>query len=354
MKSLLQSGINDYGHNYYAIVTMHTKKRSKNRSSTVLWRATYENIMMPQVIRSSFKGGLIAPVVVIFLAISCIVCAAASPEVVVVQSADIRPFDETRNGFESTCGCTIAEVIVTGSARSNVAGAIRRMNPDGVLAIGLDALARVQNIRDIPLFYTMTAGTGHPFQELKNLSGVSMFISPERQLQAIKEMFPNARRIGLIYDPRNTASLFERAVQYANAHSIEIIAKKAYSNRAVLPLLEELKGKIDVFIMFPDVTVTNRETIDSMLLFSFRNGIPIFTFSEKYVEMGALAALIVDPFDLGAQTGEIFRKRLEGRSPISSTREYARQQVLLINPKIAQKLGIKISDAILKKSVMVK
>ena len=117
----------------------------------------------------------------------------------------------------------------------------------------------------------------------------------------------------MIYDPRHTASLFERAVQYANAHSIEIIAKKADTTRAVLPLLEELKGKIDVFIMLPDVTVTNRETIDSMLLFSFRNRIPIFTFSEKYVEMGALAALIVNPYDLGAQTGEIVRKRLEGR-----------------------------------------
>jgi len=310
--------------------------------------------MMPQVIRPSFKGGLIAPFVGIFLAISCIVCTAASPEIVVVQSADIKPFDETRDGFESTCGCTIADVIVTGSARSDVTGTIRRMNPDGVLAIGLDALERVQNIRDIPLFYTMTAGTGHPFQELKNLAGVSMFISPERQLQAIKEMFPNARRIGLIYDPRNTASLFDRAVQYANAHSIEIIAKKADSTRAVLPLLEELKGKIDVFLMLPDVTVTNRETIDSMLLFSFSNRVPIFTFSEKYVEMGALAALIVNPFDLGAQTGEIARKRLEGRSLGGSTRAYARQQVLLINSKIAQKLGIAIPEAILKKSVTVK
>jgi len=309
--------------------------------------------MMPQVISQSFKSGLIAPLVIIFLAISGIVCT-ASPEIVVVQSADIRPFDETRDGFESTCGCTIADVIVIGSDRADVAGTIRRMNPDGVLAIGLDALARVQTIRDIPLFYTMTAGIGHPFQELKNLSGVSMFISPERQLQAIKEMFPDAKRIGLIYDPRHTDALLERAVQYANAHSIEIIAKKADTTRAVLPLLEELKGKIDVFIMLPDVTVTNRETIDSMLLFSFRNRVPIFTFSEKYVEMGALAALIVNPFDLGAQTGEIVRKRLEGRSQGGSTRTYARQQVLLINPKIAQKLGIAIPEAILKKSVMMK
>lgn len=313
-----------------------------------------KQLMMPKAIGPAFKGGMIAPFVLIFLALSGIVCTAASPEIVVVQSADIKPFDEARSGFESACGCTVAEVIVTGSDRSDVAGAVRRLNPDGVLAIGLDALARVHTIRDIPLFYTMTAGMGHPLQELKNLSGVSMFISPERQLQAIKEMFPAAKRIGLIYDARNTASLYERAVQYANAHSMEIVAKKAGSTRDVLPLLEELKGKIDVFIMLPDITVTNRETIDSMLLFSFRNRIPIFTFSEKYVEMGALAALTVSPFDLGAQTGEIAHKLLKSEGSGGSIRAYARKQVLLINTKIAQKLGISIPDAILKKSVTVK
>ena len=310
--------------------------------------------MIPQLIRSAFKSGLIAPFVFIFLAISCIICTAASPEIVVVQSADIKPFDEARNGFESACGCTITEVIVTGSDRSDVVGTIRRMNPDGVLAIGLDALARVQMIRDIPLFYTMTVGSGHPFQEVKNLSGVSMFISPESQLQAIKEMFPDARRIGLIYDARNTAALVERAVLYANAHAIDIIVKRANGTRDVLPLLDELKGKIDVLIMLPDVTVTNSQTIDSILLFSFSNRIPIFTFSEKYVEKGALAALIVNPFDLGAQTGEIARKILKGDSRGGSIRASARKQVLFINTKIAQKLGIVIPDAILKKSMTVK
>jgi putative tryptophan/tyrosine transport system substrate-binding protein len=309
---------------------------------------------MPKIIRSSFNGGLIALFVLIFLAVSVIVGAAVSPAIVVVQSSDIRPFDEARAGFESTCGCTITDVIVTSSATANIAETVRGMEPDGVLAIGLDALMKVQTIRDIPMFYTMTASMSLPFQELKNLSGVSMFISPERQLRAIKETFPGAERVGLIYDDRNSASLVERAVRYANAHSIEIIAKKVSSSRDVLPLLDELKGKIDVFIMLPDVTVTNPETIESMLLFSFRNRVPLFTFSKKYVEMGALAALTVNPFDLGVQTGEIAHKILKSDARGGSMREFARTQILLINTKIAQKLGIVIPDAILEKSVKVK
>ncbi len=100
--------------------------------------------------------------------------------------------------------------------------------------------------------------------------------------------------------------------------------------------------------------MTNPETIESMLLFSFRNRVPLFTFSKKYVEMGALAALTVNPFDLGVQTGEIAHKILKSDARGGSMREFARTQILLINTKIAQKLGIVIPDAILEKSVKVK
>ncbi|HMK55663.1 MAG TPA: ABC transporter substrate binding protein [Dissulfurispiraceae bacterium] len=289
----------------------------------------------------------------VLIAASGVPCPAAPPELVVVQSADIKPFNDTRAGFERTCGCDIADVIITSADRQDIVSIIRRTNPDGVLAIGLDALARVKNVHDVPLFYTMTAGTGHPLEEMKNLSGVSMSISPEVQIQTVLEILPKTRRIGIIYDVRHSAHFVERVARYAAERKVEIVAQQVSDSRDVLTLLNGLKGRIDVLIMLPDMTVINKENINGMLLFSFSVGVPIFTFSEKYVEMGALAALTVEPFDLGAQTGEIAHMLLVGaeRGPI---RMYARKRILFINPKIAQKLGISILDAILKNSVIVK
>ncbi|HTZ17144.1 MAG TPA: ABC transporter substrate binding protein [Dissulfurispiraceae bacterium] len=285
---------------------------------------------------------------------ACTICSAAPAEIVVVQGADIKPFDDALEGFESTCECTISEVIISGSETSDIAGRARRLHPDAVLALGADALAKVRTIRDIPIFYTMTAGARHPFGELSNLSGVSMFISAERQIDAIRELFPGARRIGIIYDARNTAALIERTIQYGRSNSVEVVAKQTSSARDVQSLLEGMKGQIDVLMMVPDVTVTTPETLDSMLLFSFRNRVPIFTFSEKYVQQGAVAALIVAPYDLGAQTGEIARKLMREKAERTAVRSYAKKQVLMINTRIAKKLGIVISDAIMKKSVKVK
>ena len=72
-----------------------------------------------------------------------------------------------------------------------------------------------------------------------------------------------------------------------------------------------MKGKIDIFWMLPDAEVITPETVDSILLFSFQNNVPVFSFSSKYVKMGALASLSVDPFALGAQTGELVAKKLD-------------------------------------------
>jgi putative ABC transport system substrate-binding protein len=72
--------------------------------------------------------------------------------------------------------------------------------------------------------------------------------------------------------------------------------------------------------------------------------VPIFSFAGKYVEMGAVAALVVDPHDMGVQAGEIVKTLAAGRKgPI---RVYARRSRLVINTKVAAKMGLKIRDEI--------
>ena len=289
-----------------------------------------------------------------FLAFFAAACLADQPEVVVVQSSDVRPFTEAVEGFERTCACVISEIIIAGTDRSDIAAKVRRLQPDAVFALGTDAISKLQSVVDIPIFYTLVAGAKQPFPEMANLSGVSIYITPERQIDAIMELLPAAKRIGVIYDSRNTSSFVEKAIQYARSNGVEVIPRQANSARDVSALLEGLKGRIDVLLMVPDVTVITPETIDAMLLFSFRNRIPIFTFSDKYVEMGAMAAITVEPRDLGAQIGEILRKAMSGRTGGGSVRALPRKYVLLLNTKIAKKLGISLTAEMLKNCVTVK
>jgi len=269
-------------------------------------------------------------------------------EVVAVKSADIKPYNDALRGFKTTCECSVRELDISEIGRSGILREINGTGPDAVLAIGLDAFRHLRSISNIPLVYTMV-----PYVDTdtlsENISGVSMEISVQTYINAIMDIFPSAHRIGLIYS-RKTESLAMETIRISGSKGIKIIAKLASTPAEVPSIIDGMKDRIDVFWMLPDTTVVTPETVNYMLLFSFQNKIPIFTFSKKYVEMGAVASLGINPFDLGSQAGEIMNRLLYEKDVKSPVRATARKTVLSINKKVAVKLGIMIRDEILRKA----
>ena len=158
-------------------------------------------------------------------------------------------------------------------------------------------------------------------------------------------LFTKAKRIGIIYDPRNTAEFVGNASKAASATRLELVTKQVDDPSQIPAVVQEMQQKIDILWLIPDPTVVTNEIIDYLFRFSFQNNIPIFTFSKKYVEMGAVASLDIDPYDMGEQVASIVNKVLAGR-PAGST-VYARKSHLTINKKMATKLGITISEGLL-------
>lgn len=279
---------------------------------------------------------------------------ASSPdasEIVVLKSADIKPYNDAVEGFRSSCNCEVSdEMSHPENGASEVSEEILFRNPDGVLAIGIDAFSLVKGIRDLPVVYAMIPNSQSSGIFGKNVSGVNMYISPEKYLSAMLELFPSAKRIGLIYDPRNMEPFVQEAAHAAQSRGIELVMKKASRPGDTPLLIEGMKDRIDVFWMLPDMTVINQESVKFLLLFSFQNRVPIFTFSKKYVEMGAVAGLNMTPYDMGVQAGEIMKKVLTEKAAKSPIRTDARKTVLMVNTKVARKMGIKIRDEISKKA----
>jgi putative ABC transport system substrate-binding protein len=278
---------------------------------------------------------------------------AAVCEVVVVQSSEIRPFQEALEGFEETSGCSIKEVISVQPGIPDLSSMVRRLRPDAILALGLDSVIRLQQIRDIPVFFTMAANLPENVRSVDNVSGVSMIVEPERQIEALKLLLPNIRRAGVIFNASRSRNFIDRLIQAGRKHHVEIIATPAKSPQDVFHLLSELKGRADAIVMLPDLTLMTQETVNAMLLFSFKNSIPLVSFSEKFAGMGALAAIAVIPRDLGRQTGEMVREYLRNKIAYKNRRSYARKNEIFINWTVARKLGISIRDELLKKSIKV-
>jgi putative ABC transport system substrate-binding protein len=294
-----------------------------------------------------FKKSVVLQIILLFL---LPVVSSQANDVVVLKSANIQPYDDALRGFRSSCGCNVLEVISGQVGAGSSAMKNGEFNADMVFAVGMDALSRAQTVTNLPVVYAMVLPSQFPGQIKNNVSGVSMEIPPAKSLGTIQEIFPDVRRVGIIYNRGHSDSFIREALSAAQQRGIRLVLKEADSPSEVPLLIDAMRGQIDVFWMVPDVTVITPETVKYLLLFSFRNKVPVFSFSGKYVEMGALAALNVVPFDIGVQAGEMAKKLSNGRNNGTPIRVDARKTELSVNRTVARKLGIRISDDMLKKA----
>jgi putative tryptophan/tyrosine transport system substrate-binding protein len=286
----------------------------------------------------------------LLILVCCCGVAEAGQRVLVVQSLSVTPYDEALVGFKSAYDAEITKVVLSDQIKVDFSQIIQSNKPDLILAIGMDALTKVKAIEDIPIIYMMVLNPQAISFGEKNISGISMTLSPEKQVTTLLEVLPAVKRIGTLYNPDRTGNFIKGAVNAANNMGITLAAEKVQSTKEVPSALKNIRNKIDAFWMIPDITVYSPETIEYLLLSLLENQKPIISFSEKYVELGALMSISIDPFDIGKQAGEMAKTILSNAGQSDVQRLDARKAVIIINLRIAKKLGITIGEKVLAKA----
>jgi putative ABC transport system substrate-binding protein len=297
-------------------------------------------IFSPVISSAKLKAALLAAALAVCLVL--LPRPASAKDVIIIKEAEIKPFRDAIEGFKSACGCRAEEVSLSDK---NLIGRIEKARPGAVFAVGTQALAKAEALKDVPVIYAMVM----PSEEAilpAYMSGVSMDIAPETWLKTMTALFPGVKRIGVLSDPEHTGPFVTKAAAAAQARGITLVVKSMSNPRNAPALLDEFKNEIDLFWMLPDPTVITSETLDYLMLFSFQNNLPVFSFSKKYVMNGAAAALAIDPHDMGAQAGEQYRVLSRGgKGPL---RAYARTARLIVNRKVIEKMKVQTSSEILR------
>lgn len=268
----------------------------------------------------------------------------AAQKVLILQSVRVAPYEEAVKGLRSVASGSVKRLVLSDLEGVDIAKAVRNERPDVIVAIGTDAMIRVKRIKDIPIIYLMVFDPQNTLTVGSNITGIGIHVAPDRQLASAQKVMPRLKRVGTLYNPSQSGALFRKTQATARSLGIDLVAREVRSSRDVLKVIEGMKGDIEAFLMLPDTTVVTPDTVEYLLLFSLKNRIPIITFSDKYVEMGAIMALDVDPYDLGRQAGEMVRKIQSGTSPESIPRSDPRSAVITINSKIARKLGLTLNE----------
>lgn len=270
-------------------------------------------------------------------------------KVAVIKSSDIKPYSEALEGFRNSCDCDVSEIIPASQASPAIIEGIIKSAPDGILAVGSEAYRKVKSIKTVPVFYVMVMPSELMAPLPHNTYGVSMEMSPKASLAAIREVFPKTEKIGLLFNPAKSRHYAFEISELAKNLGIDILMLEVSEANQIPLLLNKAGNRIDLLWMTPDATFISPDVFDRLLSFSFENKVPIFTFSRKYVEKGAVASLDINPHEVGLQAGEIFRTAAN-KVPKGGGKTYARGGSLIINSKIARKMGIKIKNEVIRKA----
>ncbi|HLO24557.1 MAG TPA: ABC transporter substrate-binding protein [Geobacteraceae bacterium] len=270
--------------------------------------------------------------------------AARAHDVLVIQGLRVKPYDEAYRGFRSSCDADTRRVYLPDIDKTDLGRLVREERPRLIVAIGADALASAQKVKNIPVLYLMVLHPQAVVHGNRNITGVAMNAPPEKYFDLLKKISPAPRTIGLVYDPAKSGYLAKRAQQAARARGMELTALEVSKPSDVPRALTTLKGAVDALLMLPDTTVVTSETVEFFLLFSQNNGIPVISFASKYVDLGALLSLDIDGADQGRQAGEMARRILDGAAVSDLPSVEARRTHLKTNRSVARKLGITLDS----------
>jgi putative tryptophan/tyrosine transport system substrate-binding protein len=290
-----------------------------------------------------FVKSCIILLTVLFLSGFWVLCALAEKKILTIQSSNITPYEDALKGFQSTCSLPVDRFVLSEMKGKDVIQEIRNTNPSIILSIGMDALEKIKGIEDVPIIYVMVTNAQSVYRK-GNFTGIRMSVAQEEQLAVFLKAIPSIKNIGLLYNPDKTGYMAQRATEACKKAGINVTAREVRDPRECPAAIKAMAGKIDGFWMLPDSSVFTPETLEYLFLFSIGNKVPIMTFSEIYLDSGALVSVGVDPVDMGAQAGSAACEILAGKPVSALTPMDARKKIISVNIKAAEKLGIYIDE----------
>lgn len=159
-----------------------------------------------------------------------------------------------------------------------------------------------------------------------------------RQLALVRFALPGAARLGVLWGPESQA-LSPTLSALAAVSGFKVVEARIGQNEEIFTGLRRVLGGADVLLAVPDPEVFNANSLQNILLASFRARVPMVAFSPAYVRAGALLALYVTPAQIGQQAAEMARVVLQGKA-LPALPAYPQGFSVSVNAHVARSLGL--------------
>lgn len=205
--------------------------------------------------------------------------------------------------------------------------------------------------KDIPIIFGAVSDpitaklTNH-----KNVTGLTDFVSPSKQLELVKAIVPDVKAIGVIFNSgeANSQKQVQELKVLAEKQGIQVVEATVSKSSDVSSAAKTLIGKARAILLPTDNTVIS--ALESIIKIGIHNKIPVFGSDVDIVRRGAVAAYGVDWRTSGLALANMVGLILKGRPvkdvPICSPEDL----VLHINSKAAEQMGVVIPVTLQEKA----
>jgi len=234
---------------------------------------------------------------------------------------------------------------------------------DYVVAIAtLSAQACAQMITDRPVVFssvTDPVGAGLIKKLGKNTSnvvGISDMTPVETHLKLIKLVFPQAKKIGIIYNPGepNSVTITNIAKEAAGGLNLTIVDIPGTTPSEMISALNSIGPDVDVLYVGTDNTAAS--SMEAIGKAALRLKKPLVAGEIDMARNGAVLGFGFNYYQIGIETGRLLVQLLKGAKPqdLESQLISPDSLMLYINLDVAKSLGVKVpADLVSRADILV-
>jgi putative ABC transport system substrate-binding protein len=230
-----------------------------------------------------------------------------------------------------------------------------RGRPDVIIALSLPVIeAVISQTKQIPIVFAgmtdpVVSGVVTSWEPSgNNVTGVSDVLPLQKRVSLIRQLAPQARRVGVIYNPTDAHSVsqvkdFQETLSGTGLIAIELTVSRAVDvGSAARSLIE----KADVFQTFLDPTVS--QSYAALVQVANDAKIPLIGWDIKDVRAGAVAAVDLTQRDIGVAAGRLALRILRGVKPGAIAPEIIANPPIYVNMQAADLQSVTLTPALSK------
>ncbi len=279
----------------------------------------------------------------------------------ILQVGDHDALNKSRQGFidtlnkwakskNKTIKFDAKNALGDGANESTYARTLVASKPDLLLGIATSSANKLaNNTTKIPVLFTaVTDPASAGFSTRSNVTGTSDMNPVEAQISLIKTIIPDCKKIGFFYNINEVNSQTQVIMAKRVCDSLGISYPKddyvvdVASN--ISTVAASINGVDAVYIPTDNLLAANMSNVQRKLINEKK--IPVIVGEAGMCDVGGLATVSIDYYQLGVQTAEMAIKILEGKKPADIPFEnYQKETAVRVNEENARTIFGNDADA---------